>query len=224
MIDDDKRLAAEAAVREIRDGMLVGLGTGSTAAHAIAAIGAMVAGGLEIDAVATSRASEVLAAKHGIPLLDFEDVAAVDLTIDGADEIDPQCRAIKGAGGAMLREKVVAAASARMIVIADASKRVARLGSAPVPVEVIPFARSFVTTALERLDARTTLRRTGADPYLTDQHNIVIDCAFGDLEDPERLAAALAAIPGVAGHGLFLGEVDAAYIASDGKIDRLERD
>ncbi|TPG22408.1 ribose-5-phosphate isomerase RpiA [Sphingomonas koreensis] len=223
MTDDDKRLAAEAAVAEVRPGMLVGLGTGSTAAFAIAAIGAMVARGLEIDAVATSRASEKLAEKYGISLLDFEDVAAVDLAIDGADEIDSRCRAIKGAGGAMLREKIVASAAKRMIVIADGSKRVAALGRAPVPVEVLPFARSFVTAGLKALGGNPVLRKAGGDPYLTDQHNIVIDCAFADLADPDGLALALSAIPGVLGHGLFVSEVDAAYVAQDGRIDRLER-
>jgi len=223
MIDDDKRLAAEAAAAEVEAGMLVGLGTGSTAAHAIAAIGARVREGLSIDAVATSIASAKLARQHGIELLDFEDVAALDLVIDGADELDPQLRAIKGAGGAMLREKIVAAAAKRMVVVADGSKRVARLGTAAVPVEVLPFARSFVAVALRGLGGEPVLRRRGSDPYLTDQDNIVFDCAFGLLDAPEALAAALAAIPGVLGHGLFLREVDAAYIAVDGRVERVER-
>jgi len=223
MIDDDKRLAAEAAVAEIESGMLIGLGTGSTAAHAIAAIGARVKAGLEIDAVATSSASERLAAQHGIPMLDFEDVAAVDLAIDGADEIDPALRAIKGAGGAMLREKIVATAAKRMIVIADGSKRVDRLGAARVPVEVLPFARSFAAAELARLGAIPELRMAGGDPYLTDQDNIVFDCAFAALDAPEALAAALSALPGVMGHGLFITEIDAAYIAADGNVERLAR-
>ncbi|HEX7694463.1 MAG TPA: ribose-5-phosphate isomerase RpiA [Sphingomonas sp.] len=223
MTDDDKRLAALAAVAEVQPGMLIGLGTGSTAAHAIAAIGALVARGLEIDAVATSLASAKLAEKHGISLLDFEVVAAVDLAIDGADEIDAQCRAIKGAGGAMLREKIVASAASRMIVIADGSKRVGRLGAALVPVEVLPFARSFVARQLQLIGAAPELRKAGSDPYLTDQDNIVFDCVFADLDDPERLAASLSAIPGVLGHGLFVSEIDAAYIAHDGSVDRLER-
>lgn len=223
MIDDDKRLAAEAAVAEIEDGMLVGLGSGSTAAYAIAAIGARVKAGLAIDAVATSLASAALASRHGIELLDFEDVSSVDLVIDGADELDPALRAIKGAGGAMLREKIVASAAKRMVVVADGSKRVSRLGAAPVPVEVLPFARSFVTAKLRRLGAEPVLRRAGAHPYLTDQNNIVLDCAFAVLDATDELAAALAAIPGVLGHGLFLREVDAAYIAACGNVERLER-
>ena len=221
--DDDKRLAAEAAVAEIEDGMLVGLGSGSTAAFAIAAIGKRVSEGLAIDAVATSFASEALARRYGIALLDFEDVASVDLVIDGTDEIDPAFRAIKGAGGAMLREKIVATAAKRMVVVADGRKRVERLGGVPVPVEVLPFARSFVAGEVRRLGAEPVLRRAGADPYLTDQNNIVFDCAFAALDASDELAAALAAIPGVLGHGLFLREVDAAYIAAEGRVERLER-
>jgi len=223
-IDNDKRLAAEAAVAEIESGMLVGLGTGSTAAHAIVALGARIKAGLKIDAVATSHASERLAAQHGIALLDFEDVTAIDLAIDGADEIDPALRAIKGAGGAMLREKIVASAARRMIVVADGSKRVARLGAARLPVEVLPFARSFVAAALGRLGATPELRMAGADPYLTDQNNVVLDCAFATLAAPEVLAAALSAIPGVMGHGLFVTEIDAVYIAADGRVERLSRE
>lgn len=223
MIDDDKRLAAVAAVAEIEAGMLVGLGSGSTAAFAIAAIGAKVRAGLAIDAVATSEASAKLAIQHGIDLLDFEDVAAVDLVIDGADEIDAGLHAIKGAGGAMLREKIVARAAKRMVVVADGSKRVERLGAAPVPVEVLPFARSFVAAELRRLGGEPVLRRRGSDPYLTDQDNIVFDCAFGPIDGPEELAATLAAIPGLLAHGLFVREVDAAYVAADGRVERLER-
>ncbi|MFA5962636.1 MAG: ribose-5-phosphate isomerase RpiA [Sphingomonas sp.] len=218
--DDDKRAAAEAAVEEIRPGMLVGLGTGSTAAHAIARLGEKVRAGLGIRAVVTSLASEALARAAGIPVLDFADVATLDLTIDGADEVDPDLRAIKGAGGAMLREKVVAAAARRMIVIADGSKRVARLGAAKVPVEVLPFARSFVAARLAALGARVVPR--GGGDYRTDQDNAVLDCHFAAL-DPVVDAARIAAIPGVLGHGLFLDEVDAAYIAANGVVTRLER-
>jgi len=223
MIDDDKRRAAEAAVAEIEPGMLVGLGTGSTAAHAIAAIGRRVAEGLRITAVATSLASERAAAAHGIKLHDFAAISAVDLAIDGADEIDPQLRAIKGAGGAMLREKIVASAAPRMVVVADAGKKVACLGAAGLPVEALPFARGFVAAELARIGGDPRLRMAGDNPYLTDQNNIVIDCAFAALDDPERLAAMLSAIPGVLGHGLFLSEIDAAYIAANGQVERIER-
>ncbi|MDB5703045.1 MAG: ribose-5-phosphate isomerase [Sphingomonas bacterium] len=218
MIDDDKRAAALAAVEEVRPGMLVGLGTGSTAAFAIERLGALVRDGLEIRAVATSLRTEEAAHAAGIPLIDFADIDSVDLTIDGADEIDGRFFAIKGAGGAMLREKIVAAASRRMIVIADASKRVERIGRARLPVEILPFARAFAATRLAALGARTEIR-----PGLSDQGNVIIDCFFADMPDPSALAAHLSAIPGVLGHGLFLDEVDCAYIGDGGRVIRLDR-
>uniref|UniRef100_UPI003CEEF188 ribose 5-phosphate isomerase A n=1 Tax=Sphingomonas sp. DC1200-1 TaxID=2804660 RepID=UPI003CEEF188 len=147
MNESDKRLAALAAVEEVRAGMSVGLGTGSTAAFAIEALGERVRGGLAVQAVATSLATEAHARAVGIALIDLP--ARIDLTIDGADEIDGALRAIKGAGGAMLREKVVAAASARMLVIADGSKRVAAIGAAKIPVETLPFARNFVAAGAQ---------------------------------------------------------------------------
>ena len=219
--DNDKRLAGRAATGEILDGMLVGLGTGSTAAHAIAAIGERVATGLRISAVATSQASASMARGLGIPLLAMDDVAAVDLTIDGADEIDGRCWAIKGAGGAMTREKIVAAASARMVVIADGSKRVERIGGSKLPIEVLAFAGRFVAAAVEELGGVATLRMAGGAPYLTDQGNPVLDAQFAAM-DPLVLAGALDSLPGVIGHGLFLHEIDAAYIAADGDVTRLE--
>ena len=215
-IDTDKRLAAEAAVAEVRDGMLVGLGTGSTVRFAI---DALVRRGLRIAAVATSEASAAQARAGGIVVRDFADVSAVDLTIDGADEIDARFLAIKGAGGAMLREKAVAAASRRMVVIADESKRVAAIGAAKVPVEVLGFARTFIAARLAALGARVT-QRDG----LTDNGNPILDARFAAFPDPYVLAAAIAAIPGALGHGLFLDEVDAAYIAAGGIVTRLERD
>jgi ribose 5-phosphate isomerase A len=213
--DDDKRLAAEAAVAEVRDGMLVGLGTGSTAAHAIRAIGR---GGLRIEAVATSRASEALAQACGISVRDFADVSRVDLTIDGADELDEAFHAIKGAGGAMLREKIVASASDRMVVIADGSKHVRAIGGAAIPVEVLPFAKAVVADRLAAFFAEVRLR-----DGITDNGNRMLDCSGPTDTDWDRLAFQLATIPGVLGHGLFLTEVDAAYIAHEGVVTRLER-
>lgn len=217
--DDDKRLAAEAAVAEVRDGMLVGLGTGTTAAYAVTALARRVAAGLKVETVATSEATAAAARAAGIVVRDFADIAALDLAIDGADEIDPRLYAIKGAGGAMLREKTVAAASGRMVVIADGSKRVAAIGAARLPVEVLPFARTSVVAALARLGAAVTVR----DGYVTDNGNLIADCRFPAMPDPRVLAAEIAAIPGALGHGLFLDEVDAAYIAADGVVTRLER-
>jgi len=218
--DTEKARAGAAAAQEVQDGMLVGLGTGSTAAHAIAAIGARVAAGLRIRAVATSRASEALARRAGIAMLDFADVPRLDLTIDGADEIDPRFFAIKGGGGAMLREKVVAAASDRMVVIADGTKRVAAIGArAAVPVEILPFARASL---LARLGEGAVLRPGPDGPYVTDNGNNIVDCRI-DLQNPRESAAWLDGIAGVLGHGLFLDEVDAAYFAQDGTVSRLER-
>jgi ribose 5-phosphate isomerase A len=216
--NDDKRLAAEAAVAEIRHGMLVGLGTGSTAAHAIRAI---AAAGVPVEAVATSAASATLARSLGIAVLDFAAVSRVDLTIDGVDEIDDALFAIKGAGGAMLREKIVATASDRMVVIADGSKRVAAIGAAPLPVEVLPFAAAWVADRLSRMFDSVEPR--GGGRYRTDNGGIVFDCRGAGSRDWPALAAAIAAIPGVLGHGLFLTEVDAAYIATGGTVTRLER-
>lgn len=217
MTDSDKRLAALAAVAEIRPGMIVGLGTGSTAAFAIEALGEQVRVGLQIKAVATSLATEASAHAAGIALIAMP--ARIDLTIDGADEIDDALSAVKGAGGAMLREKVVAAASDRMIVIADGSKRVAAIGAAKIPVEVLPFAQAFVADRLANLGGAPTLRAG----FISDQGNPILDCHFPADINHVALAAAIDAIPGALGHGLFLSEVDAAYIATDGVVTRLER-
>lgn len=222
--NDAKRAAAEAAIAEVRDDMLVGLGTGSTAAYAIAGLGRRIAGGLRMSAVATSLATETAARAAGIPLLPFEDVSQVDIAIDGADEIDPAFRAIKGGGGALLREKVVAASARRMICIVDASKTVRQLGAHPLPIEVLPFARSFVSEAVRGLGGEPRLRLgpTG-EPARSDQGNLLIDCVFGPIADPEALAAALSDIPGMLGHGLFLREIDALVIGGPNGIERRER-
>jgi ribose 5-phosphate isomerase A len=220
---EDKRLAAIAAADQVRDGMLVGLGTGSTAAFLIDELVRRRQDGLRIDAVATSLASERQAIDGGLTVRPFDDVARVDLCIDGADEIDAACRAIKGAGGAMTREKIVAAAAGRMVVIADGSKKVDRLGGVPVPVEVLPFGRAFVERMLVEAGGDPLLRRAGRDLYLTDQGNPILDTHFPTIADPVALAAMLSTIPGVVGHGLFLDEVDAAYLATDGVVARIER-
>lgn len=221
--DSDKQAAALAAVAEIRDGMLVGLGTGSTAAFAITQIGRLCAEGLRIEAVGTSLATEDHARALGITLRALESVAVIDLAIDGADEFDPSLRAIKGAGGAMLREKIVAAAARRMVVIADGSKRVAALGKAPLPIEVLPIARAYVADVLAACGGLPTLRGGDASPILTDQGNIIFDCNFGPIDDPTLLGQRLSAIPGVMGHGLFLDEIDAVYVADQGVVERIER-
>jgi ribose 5-phosphate isomerase A len=220
---DDKRAAAEAAAAEITDGMIVGLGTGSTAAFLIARLAERVGKGLRVTAVATSLATERAASAAGLTIVPFDDLSAIDLAIDGVDEIDPELRAIKGAGGAMLREKIVASAARRLIAIGDGTKRVAVLGAVPLPIEVLPLARSFVAAALDSLGGTATLRASGDDRYRTDQGNVVLDCLFHDLSDPDAVATQLSAIPGVLGHGLFLREIDSAYIATAGVVTRLDR-
>ena len=165
--------------------MLVGLGTGTTANFAIAALGERVAAGLKVTTVATSLAACRAAEAAGLPMLPFDTLARLDLAIDGADEIDPQLRAIKGKGGAMLREKIVAAAAERMIVIVDAGKQVTRLGRGALPVEVLPFAAGFVTDRIERLGATVSLRMAGGASFRTDQGNVVLDCRFGAIGDPQ---------------------------------------
>lgn len=223
MQDDDKRLAAEAAVAEIRDGMRVGLGSGSTVAFAIAAVGRRLAEWPAATFFSTSQRTTNAAHAAGIAIARFADQAALDLTIDGVDEIDPQYRAIKGGGGAMLREKILASAARRMVAIADGSKRVATLGAAPVPVETLPFARRFVAERIVALGGRPVLRTNSERAYRTNQGNLILDCHFGAIADPDRLATMLQAIPGALGHGLFLREIHAAYVATDGVVAKMER-
>ncbi len=222
--NEAKRAAAEAAVAEVESGMLVGLGTGSTTTFAIAALGRRIAQGLHITAAATSLATEVAARAAGIPLLAFDDCAAVDLAIDGADQVDPHFRAIKGGGGALLREKIVAASATRMICIVDPTKPVTTLDRA-LPIEVLPFARGFVSRAIRSLcgDPVIRLARAGDGPALSDQGNILIDCGFGPIADPQALAAELDAVPGLLGHGLFLTEIDAILIGHQNGVERRER-
>ncbi len=223
MNENDKRLAAEAAVAEIADGMLVGIGTGSTVAFAIRAIGARPGELRRAVFFATSIATEQAARDEGIPIGRFALASRLDLTIDGADEIDPDFRVIKGGGGALLREKIVAEASDRMVVICDGSKRVEALGGVPLPVEVLPFARGFVAARIAALGAEPVLRMGEDGAWRSDQGNIVLDCHFASMPDLDELAARLQAIPGVMGHGLFLREVDAAYIADKGVVTKMER-
>ncbi len=218
MHDAEKRVAAKAAATEIRPGMVVGLGTGSTVAQLIPILSARVRDGLRIEVVATSLATAAAAQAAGLALIAFEDCAQIDLTIDGVDQIDPALRAIKGAGGALLREKIVATASLRMVAIADSSKCAAALGDCAVPVEILPFAREFVLAALRALGAVPNLRDARSD-----QGNLLVDCVFADLTDPAHTAAALAAIPGLLGHGLFLSEIDALYIAHGDRAECRER-
>jgi ribose 5-phosphate isomerase A len=227
MSDNLKRSAAEAALAFVEDGMRLGLGSGSTAAHFVRLLGERVAKGLRVVGVPTSRETEALARQAGIPLATLDGIAELDLDVDGADEIGPSLALIKGGGGALLREKIVAAASKRMIVIADASKQVQALGAHPLPVEVVTFGLSATTRAVESaaaelgLSGRISLRQNGGKPFITDGGNHVLDASFGRIPDPEALANRLAGIPGVVEHGLFIGLADLALVASPAGIVEL---
>ncbi|RSV37312.1 ribose-5-phosphate isomerase RpiA [Sphingomonas sp. ABOLD] len=218
-----KRAAAATAIEEVRDGMVVGLGTGSTAAHVVELLAPRVAAGLDIMGVATSRTTEAAARAAGIRLLAPDMLAEIDLCIDGVDEIDAQLRAIKGGGGAMLLEKIVAALARRNIAIADGSKQVARLGGRAVPIEILPAARGLVAAEIARLGGTAELRLRDAAPWVTDWGHRILDARFPNLDHLPALARALSEIPGALGHGLFLTEIDALYVARSDGVSRQER-
>lgn len=211
-----KRQAAERAVEAIRSGMVVGLGTGSTAVFAVRRIGELLAaGGLrDIVGIPTAEVTAREAERAGVPLGTLDDHPTIDLTIDGADEIDPQLNLIKGLGGALLREKIVAASSRRFIIIADETKLVERLGTrAPAPVEVIPFARRPVADYLASLGAAVVERQREGRTFITDEGNIILDCRFAEPFDPPEMGRLIRARPGVVEHGLFLGMATEAVVA-----------
>ena len=229
MSDAFKRAAAEAAMAEIRPGMRLGLGTGSTARHFVDLVGAAVATGLQVLCVPTSEATAAQARGLGIPLTDLETTPELDLTVDGADEVGPGLALIKGAGGALLREKIVAAASARMVVIADRSKLVTTLGAFALPIEVNPFGlgvtRRRIEAVMQAFGATGPLGqrlRDGGEPYLTDGGHYILDACFGRISDPKALATALVDIPGVVEHGLFLGLCRRAYVAGPDGVEVLD--
>ena len=224
MADVGKRRAAERSLDYVEDGMVLGLGTGSTAAYLVRLLGERVRDGLRIQGVPTSRATEALAAGLGIPLVGFDRVTRLDLTIDGADEIDPNLDLIKGGGGALLREKIVASVSDRYVIIADQTKLVDRLGTFALPVEVTPFALAVVTARLEAEGAKPVLRRgPDGDPMMTDEGHHLLDCAYGAIDDAPALARALTGIVGVVEHGLFVGMADVAVIGRDDGVEVIER-
>jgi ribose 5-phosphate isomerase A len=226
----EKRAAAARAVEFVRPGMRLGLGTGSTARHFVELVGARVRDGLDIVAVPTSQATRADAERLGIPLTTLDETPQLDLTVDGADEIGPDLSLIKGGGGALLREKIVAAASTRMIVIADQSKWVDVLGRFPLPIEVAPFGLATTRRAVERVLAPLTpgaalTVRQGKDghPFVTDGGHWIIDAALGRIGDPKALAQALSAIPGVMEHGLFIGLAHTAILAATDGVRVVER-
>lgn len=223
-LDLEKRRAAEAAIALVRDGMRLGLGSGSTVFHAIRVLGERVRAGLQVSIVTASEASAQLARSLGIPVRTLEECPRLELAIDGADEVDGALRMIKGGGGALLREKVVASAAEQLLIIADSSKQVERLGRFPLPVEVLPFALPVVLERLRQLGCEPRPRRLAdGTPYLTDQHNHIVDCAFGRIEAPEALALTLDGIPGVLEHGLFLTEASRLFVGRGGRVEELRR-
>jgi len=213
--DRSKEAAGRAAARLLRDGMRVGLGTGSTARWFIVAVGEAVRSGLRIQAVATSESSAALATELGIELVEL-DRRGLDLDVDGADLVDPELRLIKGGGGAQVRERIVAAAARRLVVVVDSTKLVARLHG-PVPVEVLRFGADATLAALEACGAPFSLRLdTGGMPRVSDSGNLLGDGHFDVIPDPEGLARRLDAVPGLVGHGLFLGMADRVIVGDDG--------
>ena len=228
-VDQQKKAAAAAAVALVRDGQKIGLGTGSTANHFIDLLGLEVKRGLKVLAVPTSKESHARASKAGIPLTTLELHPVLDLTVDGADEFDPQFNLIKGGGGALLIEKIVASSSRYMFVIADESKKVEVLGKFPLPIEVVPFGFKSTAWKIERafeiagLKAKLTVRVKNGKPFQTDAGHIIIDAAIGRIPEPERLSGLLKFIPGVVDHGLFVGLCGRILLGTSNGVTTLDK-
>ena len=228
--DNFKKAAAQAAMDYVEPGMRLGLGTGSTAAHFVDLVGSRVRAGMALQCVPTSEATRVQAETLGIQLATLDELPELDLTVDGADEIGPNLALIKGGGAALLREKIVACASQRMIVIADASKCVDTLGAFPLPVEIVRFGGRATMLAMARAAGRLGLKgelkqRVTADgmPLVTDNGNFIIDCHFNMIGDPAALAHALSGIAGIVEHGLFVGIADLALVAGKNGVETFTR-
>jgi len=222
--EEEKEAAARASLQFIKDGQIVGLGTGSTAAYFIKLLAEKVQNGLHVRGIPTSVQSHNLALSLGIPLTTLDDCQEIAVTVDGADEVDPQLRLIKGGGGAMLREKIVASATKQLVIVADGSKQVPVLGRFPLPVEVIPFAQAVVAKRIQALGADVHLR-VGANgkPFITDQENHILDCRFGAIRDAENLSRQLNDIPGLVEHGLFINLASIVLFARGSEIIELRR-
>ncbi len=220
----EKEAAARASLRFVRDGNIVGLGTGSTAAHVVRFLGEKVRAGLKIRGIPTSVHTGELAASLGIPLTTLEECQQIDVDIDGADEFDPQLHLTKGGGGALLREKIIASASRQVVIIADSSKQVAVLGRFPLPVEVIPFAQSLITKRIAALGAKVKLRQDPhGNPFVTDEGHHILDCSFGQIPDPPALARQLSDMPGIVEHGLFIDLATVVLVAKGENVTELRR-
>ncbi len=220
-----KRAAAERAVEFIEDGMTVGLGTGSTAYYAIKAVGRLVDSGYKLRCVATSLQTEAIARESGIEVSGMDEVERIDLTIDGADEVDPSLNLIKGLGGALLREKIVAAATETQVIVVDPSKMVEMLGTrAPLPVEVLSFGSDHTARALRSLGCEPALRSRDGSPFITDGGNLILDCRFPEgIEHPYHLESRVNNIPGTVENGLFLGMASKVVVARPEGIELIEK-
>ncbi|MBS1665619.1 MAG: ribose-5-phosphate isomerase RpiA [Bacteroidetes bacterium] len=209
-----KKIAAGKAIEYIKNGMTVGLGTGSTAYWAIQGIGEMVRNGLSVRAIATSIQSDQLARELNIPMVPFSEIDQLDVTIDGADEVDQQLNLIKGGGGALLREKIVASITKFYIIIVDESKVVKHLGQFPLPVEVAPFGWEIVDRRLRQMGAVPKMRMKDGQPYLTDNQHYILDCAFGEIKNPEKVHEEVSAITGVMEDGFFNNMANIVVVGS----------
>jgi len=221
--EEEKEAAGRAAAELVRDGDVVGLGTGSTAYFAVVALGERVKAGLKITGIPTSLQTADLARAVGIPLTTLDEHPEIDITIDGADEIDSKLNLIKGGGGALLREKVVASASRKTVLVADSGKVVPVLGKFPLPVEIIPFARAVIERRIMALGASPKLRaKRDGSPYLTDNGNQILDCSFGKIAHPAELAQELSGIPGIVEHGLFIGLASVALVGRGSRVEEMQ--
>ena len=221
-VQEEKENAGRAAARLVTDGEIVGLGTGSTAYFAIVALGERVREGLKITGIPTSVHTADLARTAGIPLTTLDEHPELDITLDGADEVGPNLNLIKGGGGALLREKIIASASKKMVVVADSGKIVAVLGKFPLPVEIIDFARAVVEKKIAALGATTKLRSTSdGKPFVTDEGHHILDCSFGSIPDPPTLARELSNMPGVVEHGLFIGLAKLALVGRGDSVEEV---
>lgn len=223
--DEEKQAAARTAVELVQSGDIVGLGSGSTATYVVRFLAERIRSqGLTVVGIPTSQHTRTLAEQLNIPLTTLDQKQQIDITLDGADEIDGELNLIKGGGGALLREKIIASASRRLIIVADSTKIVKHLGKFPLPVEVIPFAQALIAQRIRALGAQVSLRRYAYEnPYVTDEGHHILDCSFGEIANPRKLADSLRAFPGVVEHGLFIDMAEMALVGKDGQVVEVRR-
>jgi ribose 5-phosphate isomerase A len=219
-----KQITGEKAAEYVKDGMKIGLGTGSTAYYAVKKVGEMVRNGLNVKAVPTSKETAELAEEEGIELIELADVDKLDLTIDGADEVDKDFNLTKGGGGALLREKIVASASEKLIIIVDESKLADKLGAFPLPVEITPFSWQYTKKMIDKFDCSSKIRKKDGEIFLTDNGNYILDCDFGQIDNPIKLSEELNKIPGVVENGIFAEMAEIVIVGFDsGEVKILEK-